>query len=233
MRSTFLCVFAGLMITVLAHAQGPPSLCKPCLFYGGDYNPTDPNSIAFADENTLVYPNYDIYGAILLPGDHTVSVEGILFQIQFLEQNTILDPDGVTWEIRKGVRDGSGGTVIASGQGPVSKEATGRTGSGFEYTVRVKLDPPVQLSGGGGRGTIYWFNLTPQCTKRYNPACESNQYEVSNTTDQTNNFRGVAQAAGQIFFDNTQTNWENVCQFGFNGSQCGYLSFGLTGTVIQ
>jgi hypothetical protein len=233
MKPAFLWFFAVLVcLPSLSHAQGPPSLCEPCLFYGGDYNPNDPNSDAFPDENTLTHPNSETYGAVLIPRGHAVSVEGILFQIQFLEQNTVLDPNGATWEIRTGVKDGSGGTVIASGHGRVAKEATGRTGSGFEYTIRVKLDPPVQLTGGGA-GTIYWLNLTPQCTHESDPLCTGNTYAVSNTTDQVNAFRGGAQAVARIFLDTPQIDWENACELGLNGSQCEYLSFGLTGTIIQ
>jgi hypothetical protein len=229
----FCCLmFVSALPPSVSAQSGPPSLCKPCLFYGGDYNPSDPNSVSFSNENTLTYPNTRTYGAILMPPNHTVSVEGILFQIQFVETNTTLDPDGVTWEIRTGLKDGSGGTVVASGKGPVAKQATGRTGNGFEYTVRVKLDPPVQLTG-SGKGTLYWFNLTPQCINKNDPVCATNTYTVSNTTGQTNSFRPRAQAVDQIFFDNRETNWQNVCQLGLNGSQCGYLSFGLTGTIIQ
>jgi hypothetical protein len=235
MKNALILALAGFVTSLgtLAHAQGPPSLCKPCLFYGGDFDPTDPNSTEFTDENTITYPNSSSYGAVLVPPGRTVRVDAILFQIQFVETNTTLDPNGVTWEIRSGVRDGSGGTLVASGKGPVAKEATGRVGDGFEYTVRVKLDPPAQLSGSNPHGTVYWFNLTPQCTNQNDPVCVSNTYTVSNTTGRANSVHDKLQQDGEIFFDNLENNWVDVCELGLNGSQCAYMSFGLAGSVTQ
>jgi|HubBroStandDraft_5_1064220.scaffolds.fasta_scaffold33207_2 hypothetical protein len=46
-------------------------------------------------------------------------------------------------------------------------------------------------------------------------------------------FLGGAQAVARIFLDTPQIDWENACELGLNGSQCEYLSFGLTGTIIQ
>jgi hypothetical protein len=232
-RTMMSAAVAILLATGAWAQQGPPRLCKPCLFYGGDANPSDPNQSNFYNENTIVYKDTSTYGAVLVPRGHIIQVEGILFQVQFVP-DVLFDPNGVTWEIRSNVSDGSGGTLIASGQGPVAKEPTGRFEAGIEYSVRVAVDPPVQLSG-GAKGTVYWFNLTPQCTNPRDQDCENNQYAISNTTQQANNLRGGLQLSGRMFI-NSYTfdyNWEDLCELTQNGTQCQYLSFGLTGDVIQ
>jgi hypothetical protein len=216
-------------LALSAFAQsGPPALCKPCLFYGGDYDQNDVNSASLDDENTLAFPDTSTYGALRVPGNHIILVEGILFQLQF-DGTVKLDPNGVTWEIRKGVSEGNGGTVVASGQGFAEMQPTGRGGNGPEYTTAVKVNPPVTLNAGS-----YWFNITPPCLGKNDPPCASNQYGVSNTTHRTNSYRGIFQIPSQIFINSQHFmyNWRNWCDF-IDGYACASLSFGLMGKVVQ
>jgi hypothetical protein len=226
---TLFCFVLVSVLSLSALAQsGPPALCKPCLFYGGDFDQTDPNSTAFPDENTLAYAATDTYGALKIPQNHGALVEGILFQIIF-DGVVKLDPNEATWEIRTGISEGDGGTLIASGQGFVAIQPTGRGGNGPEYSVAVKVNPPVSLSGG-----VYWFNLTPLCLNKHDSICATNQYGVSNTTQRTNNFRGFLQPTGEIFVNSEHYfyNWENWCNL--TGAQtCASLSFGVIGKVLR
>jgi hypothetical protein len=220
------------LLSCLAVAQsGPPPLCKPCLFYAGDFDMNDPNSLAFDDENTLAYPDTSTYGAVQIPRNHTVLVEGLLFQIIF-DGAVKLDPDEVTWEIRAGVSEGIGGNVVASGHmfGP-ALQPTGRFGNGPEYSVAVKVSPPVML----GAGT-YWFNVTPLCLNKHDSICASPAYSsgASNTTQQANNVRGVLQPKHQIFVNSSALSydWRNWCDFQ-NQQACASLSFGLIGKLLK
>ena len=158
MRKVAWMICAGMALVGLRSAaqSGPPLLCKPCLFYGGDYDETDVNSASLANENTGSYPDTSTYGAVFVPSGHSVLIEGILFQIQF-DGTVKLDPNGVSWEIRTLVGEGSGGNLLASGQGPVVMQPTGRGGNGAEYTVAVKVKPAIFLTG----NTFYFFNITP------------------------------------------------------------------------
>src|SRR5206468_3738384 len=64
---------------------------------------------------------------------------------------------GATWEIRQGISEGNGGTLIASGMTmtPVVTP-TGRSGFGFtEFMIEV-IGLNVSLPPG-----IYWLNVTP------------------------------------------------------------------------
>jgi hypothetical protein len=202
------------------------------LFYAGDYDQTDPNSTAFPDENTFAYDNVKTYGAVTIPRNHGVLVEGILFQIIFSSE-VRLDPNETPWEIRDGISGGNGGSLIASGQGSAHVQATGRYEDGPEYTVAVEVDPPVSLGPG-----VFWFNLTPQCTNKHDSACSSGsgQYLVSNTTLQTNNFRGEIQPVGKMYVNSESSSypytWENWCNL-TNPETCARLSFGLIGKILK
>jgi len=166
---------------------------------------------------------------VFVPAGHSVLIEGILFQIQF-DGIVKLDPNGVTWEIRTLVGEGNGGVLLASGQGPVLMQPTGRGGNGFEYTVAVKVKPAVFLTGNSG----YFFNITPPCLGKHDQICAANQYGVSNTTHEANSYHGVLQGAHDIFVNSKafDWNWVNWCDFD-NQEQCAYLSFGLMGKIIQ
>ena len=89
-----------------------PALCSPCLFYGGDLNPSDPNSSGLSDENTLFAPGSSTYGELAIPPGTTVTVKGILFNVQ---ASAAFDPMTASYDIRTGVSEGNGGTSIASG----------------------------------------------------------------------------------------------------------------------
>lgn len=223
-----------LLLSLASIAQsGPPALCKPCLFYGGDLNPNDPNASGSPNENTEDVPNTSTYTAITVPKGRAILVEGILFQTLF-EQINKMDPNGVSWEIRTGDIFGNGGTLVASGQGAVAMQPTGRSLSCcLEYTLAVKLNPAVQLTGGSPRGTTYWFNMTPQCTNTKDTACAFASYFVSNTTEQTNGFHPMLQPSNQAVINSAYYHyqWEQVCSTGVPG--CSYFSFGLIGKVLQ
>jgi hypothetical protein len=221
----------SLMALNAAAQSGPPALCKPCLFYGGDLNPGDPSANAYPNMYTLALPDTRVYAAIRLPAGHSVIVTGILFQIQ-ISGAPKLDPKGAAWEIRSGLGDGAnGGTLIAFGQVGAAVEPTGRTLNYPEFTVAVKVNPPVQLDG-GRKGTTYWFNVEPPCVNTHDPDCNqlSQQYFVSNTTQQTNSVRGALQPVGDAFIYSSNEvyryDWVNLCAL---GQGCDYLSFGVMG----
>jgi len=102
--------------------------------------------------------------------------------------------------------------------------------------VLVNLNPPVELDGEGGHGTMYWFNLTPVCLEPMHSECRRSQYLVSNTQDEANAFRPALQEAAQMRINSAQLgyNWENVCTaYDLQANQCAWLSFGLTGKILQ
>src|SRR5580700_9041838 len=92
-------VLAAITLTIWAHAQsGPPALCKPCLFYGGDSNVLNIDDTIFSNEDTLSSLS-TVYGTIRVPANHSVLIEGILFQV---DMTNFPDPQGAYWDIRTG-----------------------------------------------------------------------------------------------------------------------------------
>jgi hypothetical protein len=219
-------------LCICTYAQsGLPSKCKPCLFYGGDLNPSDPNAFGFYDEST-VNVTAQTFGAIRVPKGRVLLIEGILFQIQF-DGFDKLDPQEGDWEIRTDIYN-NGGTLVASGGGQVAVQPTGRSFWGPENTVAVKVDPPVQISGGNSYGgTVYWFNLTPLCTNSRDSACKAAAYFASNSTQLTNSFRSFAQPGGEIVTESVHYGYDWQQCPGAVGNQCLALSFGLMGKVLQ
>lgn len=116
-------------------------------------------------------------------------------------------------------------------------QPTGRSFNQYtEYTVAVRVNPPVQISGGMGfHGTKYWFNLTPECTNEGDPACETDQYFVSNVTAPViNGFRSNAQQGSFAAINSAiyHYSWENWCNIA-PPVACSDVSYGLIGTVVQ
>ncbi|MGB8831791.1 MAG: hypothetical protein WCC95_06550, partial [Candidatus Sulfotelmatobacter sp.] len=166
--------------TAAAQTSAPPALCNPCLFYGGDITPNGENAEGMADENTLSTPDTSSYAAFEVPDGVTATITGILFNVQ---ASANFDPRTASYEIRTGVSEGYGGTVLISGTRETEVEPTGRSFSGLkEYTVFIRLSDPEALNTGE-----YWFNLTPNCTNgAVDGSCYSGGMYFSNTTKETN-----------------------------------------------
>jgi hypothetical protein len=205
---------------------GPPAACKPCLFYGGDINPTDPFVFGYPNGNSLTRPLNETLGAVQVPAGAKANVKGLLFNV--LATKGEFNPQTATWEIRTGVSANTGGTVVASGSGAATITPTGRVALGFtEYTVSV----PASATLTAGE---YWINVTPQCTDTSDNNCAEGFF-ASNTTQQTNNVHGSAQPLRQMYFNSTYFGftWTNWCDpsLGLNSSLCAALSFGISGTA--
>lgn len=207
----------------------PPASCSPCLFYGGDLNPTDANADGFSDENTLlVVGGSQTYGAVSIPSGPNASVTGILFNVL---ATAAFDPFTANWDIRQGVSEGNGGTDVASGSGAaIAVAQTGRVAFGiYEYTVTVTFST-VTLAPGE-----YWFNLQPQCLNTLDGSCTVFRQFFSNTTQETNAVNGSWQPNSELFFNSSYFGftWANWCDsdLGLTSEQCADGSFGLIGEL--
>jgi len=120
------------------------------LWYNGDFNGV--NGLANEDNTSLGSGQFaSVYDDFIVPsGGWTVTS---VFSDDLANTNVT----GATWEIRQGISEGNGGTLIASGTTvtPVVT-ATGRSGFGFtEYMVEV-TGLNVSLAPG-----TYFLNVTP------------------------------------------------------------------------
>jgi hypothetical protein len=208
-------------------APTPPALCDPCLFYGGDLNESSPNAAGLSDENTLLVDGSSTYGNFNVPSGMTVTVTGILFNVQ---ADANFDPLTGSYDIRQGVSEGDGGTDLASGSGAIAVATTGRSFLGLsEFSLAINLTTPLTLGAGN-----YWFNLTANCTNgSIDGSCSVGRMYVSNVNGRTDSVHGAGEGNGQMFlnsvyFGYTFANWCDS-EFGLNARQCNSLSFGVMG----
>ena len=92
----------------LANSQCPSS----CLFYGGDFDPNNPNANGLANETDLIVGG-NPYGAATYQNfinSQNWNITGL-----FTNNLSSISPSSGYWEIRSGMSEGNDGTLIASG----------------------------------------------------------------------------------------------------------------------
>ncbi len=143
----------------LAQAPTAPSYCHPCLFYGGDIDPANPNTGWVGNQNTEAYHNQAVYIPFRVPPNQTWEVIGLF--VNELSDTPQNDPPQMNWSISKGIAAGRKGVQIAGGSIDDAMTPTGRTYYGYtEYTVLGYLSPTtiVNLTPG-----VYWMTAVPDC----------------------------------------------------------------------
>lgn len=191
------------------------SLPPGTLFYGGDLDLNDPNQNGLANENDAIVGG-NPYGAatyqnFTLSGNSTVT--GL-----FSNNLSQLTPTNGYWEIRSGVSEGNGGTLIASGTGAVTNTPTGRSDFGYnEY--RNEVDG-LNLALNGG--TQYWMAVVPVCTTCAGRSFNSNTDGLNSIGTQQSN----DQFFNSAFFGANYTNANNEGVFPT-------FSQGVIGTVPE
>jgi N-acetylneuraminic acid mutarotase len=138
--------------TLDACIPGPtptPTPPPPSLWYNGDF------------DNVNGLANGDVVGFIAATYDNFIVPDEAGWTVTSVYTNNLVDTSaGITtanWEIRSGVSEGNGGTLVASASAaPAVVTATGRSGFGFtEYTVEV-TGLNVNLAPG-----TYWLSVQP------------------------------------------------------------------------
>jgi PEP-CTERM motif len=175
-----LSLFALLFVATFANAQ-----CgSDCVFYGGDLNVNSPNADALANENDATIGGSP-YGAATYQ-NFTLPNNTTAYYSLFTNNLSGLNPTTGYWEIRTGVSEGNGGTLVASGTGAMTQTATGRSAFGFtEY--RDEVDG-LFLSLNGG--TQYWFAVVPNDPNSPNRSFNSNSTDGINAVGtQTSNLQ--------------------------------------------
>jgi hypothetical protein len=150
---TFRRSLAGLL--VLSAALCGPAAQAGTLWYNGDWDGRDALTNETGHNNGAVYDNF------VVPAGQTYTLTGA-FSNDFARGLSRITT--AAWEIRSGMSAGNGGALLFSGDGAVTKTATGRSTNfgGFfvynEFTMQVSL-PSVVL----GPGT-YWLAVIPDAT---------------------------------------------------------------------
>jgi PEP-CTERM motif len=204
-----LSVFAVLILGTLANAQCPSN----CLFYGGDFDENNPNANALANESDAIVSG-NPYGAATyqnFTNSQTWTVTNM-----FTDNLSGLNPSTGYWEIRTGVSEGNGGTLIASGTAALTHTLTGRIDFGFaEY--RDEVDG-LNLTLNPG---TYWMAVVPQDLGNANRSFNTNTFGLNAVGIQTSN----QQFFNSSFFGANFTNANNEGVFQT-------FSSGVIGTAI-
>jgi hypothetical protein len=158
----------------------PPSYCKPCLFYGGDFdiNGLSPNALSNQDAYENGYAA--VYVPFAVPPNQTWTVTGLFSNV--MTPRAELNPPQIEWSISQGISQGDSGTLIASGTTKASLTATGRSWNGMnEYTAlgRLNANELVTLTSGH-----YWMTAIPVCTEEIEPhPCGGVLFYISDVED--------------------------------------------------
>ncbi len=202
--------FAGLSLlallaissfTTVAHAgmQCPPALGY-CYFYGGDFDPNNPNANGLANENDAIVGG-NPYGAATY--QNFVASGSITVSALFTNNLSGLNPSSGYWEIRSGVSEGNGGTLIASGTASganFTHTATGRSGFGFAEYSDTADNLSVSLAAGQ-----YWFAVVPNDPNNANRSFNSNTFGANSVGTQVSD----QQYWNSAFFGPNFTNADN------------------------
>jgi hypothetical protein len=120
------------------------------LWYTGDFDPTNPNANALSNERNTVVDDSRVYD--------NFQVDAGGWTINSIWSNNLMDftATGAYWEIRSGVSEGNGGTLVVSGTSAVTQTLTGR--SGFGYNESQVLVSGLNIVLGSG---TYWLTVVP------------------------------------------------------------------------
>ena len=189
---------ATLLLLVLA--AGPlQATCLPgcAYFYTGDFDPNNPNANGLANENDAIVGG-NPYGAATYQNFVVQSA----FNITDLFTNNLMTvtPQSAYWEVRAGVSEGNGGTLIASGTSFDEVVSTGRSGFGYdEYLNHVIVDVNLPAAG------TYWFAVVPQTPDQDGRSFNSNTFGLNGHGD----FIPNQQYFNSAFFGANFTNANN------------------------
>lgn len=122
------------------------------LWYNGDFNGVN----GLANESNTTTADAHVYDNFIVPAGPGWDITSVFSNDL---SSTVIS--GATWEIRRGVSSGNGGTLVASGNTATpTVTPTGRSGFGFtEYTVEVAVSPSLHLPPLPA-GQFYWLNVT-------------------------------------------------------------------------
>jgi hypothetical protein len=121
------------------------------LFYSGDLDPTNPNANGLYNGSDAIVNQASTYENFIVPSGPGWHVTGL-----FSNNHSGLNPATATWEIRTGLSEGNGGTLVASGTASVTQTPTGRSFAGLTEYQDLVSGLSVDLAPG-----MYWLNVTP------------------------------------------------------------------------
>lgn len=169
------------------------------LFYGGDFVGSEWHANALANENDLSVHG-DPYGAavyqnFIVPSGQTWQVTGL-----FSNDLMTLAPPNAYWEIRAGVSEGNGGSLLASALGVDSYHLKGAYGEDTNTVSGLN----VVLAPG-----MYWFTVVPDAPNQQGTSFNTNTFGTNSIGTQVSD----EQYFNSPFFGYNFTNADNLSIF--------------------
>jgi hypothetical protein len=158
-------------------AHTPPNYCKPCLFYGGDFDGFNSDSNGVLDFMSLSSDG-EAYVPFTVPRKEQWQVTGLSVTLVFA---TNVVPSRVKWEIRKGVTTGDGGTLVASGIGRPSIAEFWDCTAPLDVTCLELGTNGLKVSLPSGR---YWMAVMPLCEGKGSNCSSQDVYYILDVEDQ-------------------------------------------------
>jgi hypothetical protein len=195
-RTINFALFLLLLFAIAANASS-----NTIYFYGGDFDPNNPNAGGLANENDAAVPAPVVnpfYGAATY---QNFSVGGAGIQVTGLFTNNLsnLSPSSAYWSICSGMSQGAGGTCFSgtvSGAN-FSWTPTGRSGFGYiEYKAWAK-GLAVNLTPGQ-----WWFSVVPQDPTTVGRSFNSTTFGLNSIGTQTSDLQYFDSAFFNANFDN-------------------------------
>ena len=191
----------------LAQTQTPPTFCKRCLFYAGDFdwNASDANGLA-NEVDLLVPTGAATYTPFIVPKGKIWTVTGLLTVNAIFERT--LDPKVIPYEVRKDIPKlgGNGGHLVCHGKKTgtlviLPFNTCGEPGDCFATIVNnVKS---CRLTAGK-----YWLSVIPYCTNK-NTCSEYRAFLLNDDGAMAHRY-GPLEPANNSFFNSKffGANWE-------------------------
>jgi hypothetical protein len=167
-------------------------------FYSGDFDPNNANANGLANENDSIVSG-NPYGSATFQ-NFFVSGSAVTVSGLFTNNLSQLNPRSAYWEIRSGMSEGNGGTLIASGTSAVTQTATGRSGFGFTEYQDLVSGLSVNLNPGQ-----YWFAVVPLDPNSGGRSYNSNTFGMNGVGSYQQN----AEFWNSAFFGVNYTNGNN------------------------
>ncbi len=169
------------------------------LFYGGDFNPSFWYADSLSNENdAAVHGNpygSAVYQNFVIPAGQSWNVTAL-----FSNDIMTLAPMSAYWEIRTGVSEGNGGTLVSSGAGSDSYSQKGEYG---EYTNTVS---GLNLTLAAG---TYWFTVVPEAPGQRGRSSNTNTFGQNSVGTEMND----EQYFNSPFYGYNFTNADNLSIF--------------------
>jgi hypothetical protein len=160
-----------------SQAPKPPSFCKPCLWYAGDFNPNNSKANAISNERDITVNQSAVYVPFTVPKGKIWRVTGAFGIV--LATVDVIDPAQADWSFSKGVSTGNAGKLIKSGTSAATFKTLGCNG-GIEIHCLGILVKGLKVTLKAGR---YWLTVVPYCTNQNDSQCGSARYFLADVED--------------------------------------------------